>query len=638
LVFGFDTSSIYHFKIAWWVSVVCFAVFRFADYFYWQINLKNTDYNPLWPYRRFVFGTLGTAVLWCAYEFLISHNVEVIELAFTLIVIAAMAGGAASVLAASKFAAIAYCIILLFPGSIYLMSTSVGFVAVLGMLGAGFCLVMVFTANKSSNSILKAISLKFYNMSLIDELQTEKLEIKRMNSELNKAYQKLNQINSSLEQQVESRTKEVYKLSKLDPLTKLYNRTAFLAAVDELVQSDLPKPENLAVLFIDLDRFKKINDIFGHEVGDQVLVIVTRRLLNFKVKGNLARWGGDEFVLAIKDLSKSQAEELAHNIIKAIEEEIQVGSLNLSIGASIGIALSPEHSREIKQLIQYADIAMFQQKVNPQSSSVVFSDKLLSSVKFTERLRDGLRTAVENQELHLVYQPIIDCAINRITSCEALLRWTFEGQPIGPDRFIPVAEQSSSILQIGEWVLRKSCMDAQAWPKKLGLSVSVNVSMVQLVDESFLKILDHVLSESELAPNRLILEITESVFAENKQTVSNIVQQIMSRNVRVSIDDFGTGYSSLSQLQSLPFHILKIDRSFVSQLDEKGAAIVRAALYIAQELGCETVAEGIETSEQANTLKTLGASFFQGYLFSKPLVVEELVEFIEGYTNTLGVE
>lgn len=634
LVFGFEPSSVSKYKEIWWWFVIIVTSLRLSDFGYWRVKLRHNDYSPLWPYRRFLLGSIGTAVLWCLYLFIISHNVEVIELAFTLIVIAAMAGGAASILAASKFAAISYSSILLIPGSTYLMLTGDGFLSIIGTLGVFFGFVMIFSANKSATSISDAISLKYHNLSLVEELQNEKSEIKRMNSELNRAYQQLNGINTSLEEQVQERTHEVYRLSKLDPLTKLYNRTAFIFALDKLMWEQLKGKSTVAVLFIDLDGFKKVNDIFGHEIGDQVLMLVTQRLLAFRANGNICRWGGDEFVLALPDLTIEQAEEQAKLITSSIENTIQLDSIVLSIGASIGISLAPKHSKNVKQLIQYADIAMYQQKNALISKAVVFSKQLLETVKQQECLRDGLRMAIEKGELHLTYQPVIDTVSNRISSCEALLRWNFKGEEISPIVFIPVAEQSSLILQIGEWVLRKACFDANQWPRDINCSVSVNVSMVQLLDDEFLSILDNALEQSQLKPERLILEITESVFAENKQFVANLLSEIMKRRVRVSIDDFGTGYSSLSQLQSIPFHILKIDRTFVARLDEKGAAIVKAALYIASQLGCETVAEGIETEEQAKALRSLGANYLQGFLYSKPIKNSQLHEFFYNFEES----
>ncbi len=627
LAFGFDPSSVSQYKAMWWYAILLVTILRLSDFAYWRLKLRHTDYSPLWPYRRFLTGSIGTAILWSSYIFIISHNVELIEIAFTLIVIAAMAGGAASILAASKLVAISYCAILLIPGSTFLLVTGEGFLSILGTLGIFFGFVMVFSANKSAISIKDAISLKYHNLSLVEELQSEKTEIKRMNSELNRAYHQLNEINASLEEQVQERTQEVYRLSKLDPLTKLYNRTAFIFALEKLMQEQLKSNSNLAVLFIDLDGFKKVNDIFGHEIGDQVLMLVTQRLLAFRGDGNICRWGGDEFVLALPNLSIEQAEEQARLITESIENSIHFDSIVLNVGASIGIALAPKHSREVKQLIQFADIAMYQQKNSLNSKAVVFSGELLESVKQQERLRDGLRMSIEKDELHLAYQPVIDSSGEKINSCEALLRWTFKGEAISPEVFIPVAEQSSLILQIGEWVLRKACFDANQWPRDIDCSVSVNVSMVQLLDDEFLSILDSALEQSQLKPERLILEITESVFAENKDFVAELLSEIMQRRVRVSIDDFGTGYSSLSQLQSIPFHILKIDRTFVARLDEKGAAIVKAALYIAGQLGCETVAEGIETKQQAEALKNLGANFLQGYLYSKPVINSQLHEY-----------
>jgi EAL domain-containing protein (putative c-di-GMP-specific phosphodiesterase class I) len=288
----------------------------------------------------------------------------------------------------------------------------------------------------------------------------------------------------------------------------------------------------------------------------------------------------------------------------------------------------PEHTSNELELIQLADFAMFEQKKLHLSEPRMFTHDLFQNLKHTERLRDGLQEAITKKQLYLCYQPIMCLKTGRPWSFEALLRWNFDDTLVRPDIFIPLAEQSGFIHEIGAWVLNRACIDASQWQHSADASVSVNVSVIQLMDDDFIHILDKALSTSGLAPERLHIEITESMFADNKKKVRAQLDAIKSRNVQVSIDDFGTGYSSLSQLQTLSFDTVKIDRSFVQNLSQGGEAIIRATMFIAREFGSKTVAEGIETEQDAYALNALGVDYLQGFLFAKPMTKDDLSKWV----------
>jgi EAL domain-containing protein (putative c-di-GMP-specific phosphodiesterase class I) len=262
---------------------------------------------------------------------------------------------------------------------------------------------------------------------------------------------------------------------------------------------------------------------------------------------------------------------------------------------------------------------MCEQKENAAWAPGMFTQELLTKIESSQKVLEGLQTAIEFNQLSLHYQPIVDSRRHIARSFEALLRWDFNGTLISPASFIPLAEKSGLIKEIGAWVLNRACMDAMHWPNADDASVSVNVSVIQLMDDGFIRHLDNCLQSSSLPPRRLHLEITESTFVENEQKVRFQLDQIQQRQVKVSIDDFGTGYSSLSELQTLPVNFIKIDKTFVDNIYGKGEAIIRATQFIARELNCQTIAEGVETKEQAELLLSMGIDYLQGFHFAKPM-------------------
>jgi EAL domain-containing protein (putative c-di-GMP-specific phosphodiesterase class I) len=296
--------------------------------------------------------------------------------------------------------------------------------------------------------------------------------------------------------------------------------------------------------------------------------------------------------------------------------------------------MSPQHSTTATELIQLADLAMCEQKRIDPRKARLFSAELQQKVVESQAILDGLQHSILRRQLFLCYQPIQSAKDNTSWAFEALLRWDFNGQLIGPDVFIPLAEKSGLIKEIGAWVLNRACMDASQWQHSQNTAVSVNVSVIQLMDNGFIRTLDNALRSSGLAPNRLHLEITESIFVDNQSKIRQQLAAIQQRKVHLSMDDFGTGYSSLSQLQTLSVNYVKIDKSFVDNIEHNGEAIIRATLFIARELNCQTIAEGVESKEQMIALTSMGVDFLQGYYLAKPMRNEVLINWQNPFTDT----
>lgn len=605
---------------------------RLTDALFWQFKLKDTEFNGLLAVRRFIFGSLMTACLWSAYCVLVFNHVDIVELAVTLIIISGLAGGASTVLAGHKNTASAFVAIILFPFAFYALVSDQHHHQLLGMLAGLFGIVLFFAARKSAGFTTSTIELKNENAQLIKQMQVEKQEIDKVNAELSNAYSKLNEANNSLEEEVFKRTEKIAQLSNIDSLTGLYNRSAFTAQLKTLLNRSAKRDNPLALLFIDLNGFKKINDTLGHKVGDAVLAEIAHRLGAFANDYHAGRWGGDEFLIALPYAEQEAAVSVANALQTRIGQPVDVMSNQLSLTASVGIAMFPEHSTDELELIQLADFAMFEQKRAAVPEPRVFTQDLYQNLKGMQNLRDGLLHAINKRQFFVCYQPIICCKTGAPWAFEALIRWDFDGTLVRPDTFIPLAEQSGFIKDIGAWVLNRACIDASQWQFAQDACVSVNVSVMQLLDDDFIKILDKALLTSGLAPERLHLEITESMFADNKKQVREQLVAMNKRKIQVSIDDFGTGYSSLSQLQTLQFDTVKIDKSFVHNIEHGGEAIIRATLFIAREFGSQTVAEGIETQEQAVALRDLGVDFLQGYLYSKPVRNDKLGQWLNDQT------
>jgi diguanylate cyclase (GGDEF)-like protein len=634
LAFSFGDSVTSDLKKSWWIVFNMLMLVRLVDALIWKFYLSKKEYDSGAAITRFSFASILTALCWSALPLLIFEQMSIVELATFFIFLSAFASGSSALFAANKYLAIVYGMILIAPISLFALLSAEEYHQLLGLVGLGYTVVIIIAGIRSGRFTQEAINAKNQHTCLVEQIEQEKIDTAQVNQDLKDTTTELNEVNASLESEVKKRTEKIYQLSSLDPLTGLMNRKAFTAELQKLTQKSVESDKPLALLFIDLDGFKNVNDTMGHPTGDRVLIEVTAKIKAFSDENKAGRWGGDEFLVALPYSDEETAKAIAKAIITSISQPFQVNSNELHLGAAIGIAMCPAHSDSATELIQLADLSMCEQKAIGSNQPRLFSADLKQKIEESQRLLNGLQHAIEKKQFYLCYQPIQCAKDNYSWSFEALLRWDFDGQFIGPDIFIPLAEKSGLIKEIGAWVLNRACMDANQWQHNQQAAVSVNVSIIQLMDDSFIRLLDNALRSSGLVPERLHLEITESVFVDNEKKIREQLDLIQARNIHVSIDDFGTGYSSLSQLQTLPVNYVKIDKAFVDNMENKGDAIIRATLFIARELNCKTIAEGVETKEQAMALSAMGVDFLQGYYFAKPMKNDDLIVWQNPISNS----
>jgi diguanylate cyclase (GGDEF)-like protein/PAS domain S-box-containing protein len=426
---------------------------------------------------------------------------------------------------------------------------------------------------------------------------------------------------------------EVAHMARHDSLTDLANRTLFMEKIDEALARQRRGGDRFSVFMIDVDRFKAVNDSLGHPVGDALLKAVAQRLrAAIRDIDTVARFGGDEFAI-LQPLAadhRDGAAALATRILAAINEPYDLDGYKAAIGASIGIALAPDDGGSANELLKNADLALYRVKSAGRNGFRFFDPKMESEARSRHALENDLRAAVARGEFELHYQTIVAFATRRVCGVEALVRWRHPQLGIiAPDRFIPIAEETGLIVQLGEWIIRRACAEAANWPAHIKLAI--NLSPLQFGRSNLAEVVSAALAASGLAPERLELEITESVLLQQNEDNLATLHRLKRLGVSIVLDDFGTGYSSLTYLHMFPFDKIKIDKSFVHKLSTSAecAAIVCAVIGLGGSLGIETVAEGVETQDQFALLRVAGCSRAQGYLFSRPVPAAELV-FAEG--------
>jgi diguanylate cyclase (GGDEF)-like protein/PAS domain S-box-containing protein len=409
-----------------------------------------------------------------------------------------------------------------------------------------------------------------------------------------------------------------------DPLTGLPNRVLFMDRLERAVARTARNNGKTALLYIDLDGFKSVNDVFGHSKGDEVLCGTTALIEGTLRSGDtLARLGGDEFAIVQGDGDQPEsAERLARRIIAEIEGSYGNGRGDVSLGASIGIAISPDDSRDPAALVRHADIALYKAKEAGRGTYRFFESAMDEALQERHSIESEMRHALASGEISLVYQPQMNADSGEITGFEALVRWNHPQRGnIPPDVFIPVAEQSGFIVPLGAWILREACREAASWARPL--SIAVNLSPIQFQQGALKKRVETTLADTGLAPERLELEITETALLRDRDSTIATLNALKAMGIRIAMDDFGTGYSSLSNLQSFPFDKIKVDRSFVSSIeeDEKASSIVKAVIGLGHSLSLPIVAEGVENREQLDILLSERCTEIQGYLVGRPLPI-----------------
>jgi len=433
-------------------------------------------------------------------------------------------------------------------------------------------------------------------------------------------------VGSDVTAEQESSEKIAY-LARYDTLTALPNRLMLHEAVSDALRYADKWRSRCAFMMIDLDRFKAVNDSLGHLVGDKLLAQVAERLSALMGEGeSCGRLGGDEFAVVIRDASdKARIETLARNIIERLSEPYRVDDQLLYVGASIGSALGPRDGRTVEELMRNADLALYRSKDVGGGEHCEYEPSLHASAEERRQLEFSLRTALKRDELTLHYQPVVDSHTEELVSFEALVRWNSpEHGFISPAKFIPLAEDTRLIVPIGQWVMRTAMDEAARWPSPV--KVNINVSPEQLIEPDFASTVVRALSGSGLAPERVEIEVTESIFLKDANVARKALEAVMALGCSVALDDFGTGYSSLGYLRTLKFSTIKVDRSFVqgaAQANPESVAIIRAVVAMADSLGMTTTAEGVENGDEADMIRTLGCNKIQGYHFGRPMPATE---------------
>ena len=444
--------------------------------------------------------------------------------------------------------------------------------------------------------------------------------------------------------------KQLAYLAQYDSLTGLANRSLFVNLLHQAISRADRHGHSLALMFLDLDRFKQINDSLGHEAGDQLLQQVAQRLKSRTRNGDtVSRLGGDEFTVVLEDIDSELRTPaiVAQKIIDGLREPFSIQGHDVFIGASVGIALYPGSAITTETLLKCADMAMYQAKTKGRNNFQFYTEELQLQVSKALELENRLRHALERREFFLHYQPQVDIATGQVIGLEALLRWQPEGRElVSPEHFISIAEEAGLIVPIGEWVLRNACAQLQRWHASgllaPAVSISVNLSVRQLESKSLLTMLSDVLKEAGLSPSQLELEITESAVMKDPDAAVEVLRCIHAQGIQIALDDFGTGYSSLSYLRLLPLNVLKIDRSFINDIGghPNDEAILESIISLSKNLNLRVVAEGVETAAQLQFLSNLECNSIQGYYFSAPKSAEDMQDFLHaiksGHLPTLN--
>ncbi len=453
------------------------------------------------------------------------------------------------------------------------------------------------------------------------------------------------------------RTEEdTYRMAYYDILTNLPNRFLFNDRLTQAIALAERHNRLVAVLFFDLDNFKRVNDTFGHYMGDQLLKNIAERLTLCMRRGDyfarqgpddsidtVARLGGDEFIIILSEIKQAEdAAKVAQRILGALSKEFILNTYEIFISASIGIAIYPDDGKDVESLLKNADAAMYHAKSEGKNNYQYYRQSMNASALERLTIENRLRKALERKDFVLHYQPQLDISSGKIVGLEALIRWNQSDNTIvPPGEFIPIAEETGLIIPISDWILHTACMQSKEWHASLfpDVPVSVNISSQQFQQKNFVKTVKRVLEDTGTRPRDIILEITESTIMHNTDIVFSTLYELSKIGIRLSIDDFGTGYSSLSYLKRFPIYAIKIDRSFVKEINTSAddAAISRAIISMAHSLKLRVVAEGVETKHQLSFLRSQGCDEVQGYLFSRPLPLEEILKLLTRENKRGGI-
>ena len=432
------------------------------------------------------------------------------------------------------------------------------------------------------------------------------------------------------------KAEQLNRLASFDPLTGLANRHKFQQELAERVQDAVANKSSMALLVLDMNGFKAINDSMGHAAGDEVLKTTAKRISRIVSSSDLvSRLGGDEFTVIVQNTNRaSDVEAIANRIIKSIAAPMQIEGQEVYVGVSIGMSLAPTDSTDADELFCFADTAMYVAKTNQQGLAI-YTTEMSESLRNRRSLENRLAGAIRRNEFSVVYQPQCDIATGKITAFEALLRWNNNGEIIPPLDFIPLLEGNGQIVEVGQWVLDQACAQSAQWQAQgLPVRVAVNISPIQFRDANFIRQVKNTIRQHNLPPNLVELEITEGLLVEDIENTSEKLFELKEFGCRISVDDFGTGYSSLAYLKHLPIDVLKIDREFIKDIPSADDGTIAASVIVlGQSLNMEVLAEGVETPDQLEFLKTHSCHAYQGNMLSKPITPKQCIELMEKFSD-----
>ena len=581
---------------------------------------------------------------WGAAGFLLNPDGRLLNQVFLVFVLGGMMLGGASLLAPRPEAFLAFLVPAgLLPAIRFLSADDEEHLA-MGVLAGVFTLAILHTTWRFYRTIESSLTVRFENQGLVEDLQGAKMQTEALNQQLERRVQERT---AELQLSTERLTAEIHQREQMevelthsahhDFLTGLPNRKLLNDRIGQAIALAQRHRNRVAVLFLDLDGFKHVNDSLGHRLGDKLLQSAAQRLVEcVRRSDTVSRQGGDEFVVLLSEVERPEdAGMAAMKLLHAMAKPHSIDEHDLHVTTSIGVSVYPDDGLDAETLIKNADTAMYQAKEHEPHNYRFFEPAMNIRAVERQSIEGSLRRALERQEFALHYQPKIDLRTGGIVGAEALLRWTHPGRgPVPPAQFIPVAEDCGLIVPIGHWVLREACRQARVWTDA-GLPttlMAVNISAMEFRNGNFLECIFAILDETGFDPRLLELELTESVLMNNAAATVSILDVLRTKGIRLAVDDFGTGYSSLSYLRKLPIDALKIDQSFVHQLTttSNDQTIVTAMIHMGRSLGLRVVAEGVETQAELAFLQAHQCDEAQGYFFSRPLGPEQFGKLLQG--------
>ncbi|MDF1640895.1 putative bifunctional diguanylate cyclase/phosphodiesterase [Thalassolituus oleivorans] len=612
----------------WFLAFVSMQTLRTAVFLAY-VSQANSRHITRWR-ALFAAGMIASQLVWFSFPFIFYSALSDFHLgivAGVLIVIAVLSSIGLTSDRALLYANSALCI----SPPILFIASDINF-WMLASLGLTAALTLFLVMESIHESAIR--SLKGGLLHKLANYRARKME--ELNLDLINARHRLTEVNASLESQVLERTQELKHQANHDMLTGLGNRYRFTNMVERALDEYHNDQSGFAIYLLDLDRFKEINDGLGHFAGDHVIRETAQRIRDACGDDHVcARWGGDEFVILQRYVSsREEIYRFSDDLVNKLKMPIELSSGPVSIGASIGVSVCPEHGTTAEELLEHADIAVYRSKCMRGTVSI-YNDNW--GVEAAERvhLAQALRNAIESQGMDLALQPLIAMNTGKLTGFEALARWPqTDNAPISPGVFIPLAEECGLMPMLGRWVLQRACEMLQDIAPDSDLRVAVNISVLQLLDVDFVSEVLDVLKLTGLPPERLELEMTENVFASDVEKIRNVLSQLREQGIRISIDDFGTGYSSISYLLDFPLDTLKVDRSFVTALNSGGEGIFSSIIALAHGLELSVIVEGVETQKELNSVIRLGGEEVQGFFFAKPMMLPELEGWLIEHRDT----